>query len=270
VVDDLGRFFMPASVEFVGKNVEKALKKACEKLKITEDKLKYEVISFGSSGIFGLAGAKKAKISIKLEEVPKTTFSETSNTAEDNYDNSGKSSASEDLADTNDPESSDTSMPSALDEPLALGRDILQRIIDSLTTDATIDVVEDSDRVLFNVVGGNAAILIGKRGQTLEAIQSLVEKAVNKKNKNRIRIQIDIAGYLETRRENLEQLANRLAEKAKRIEKPISLGQMSAADRRIIHLALKDDPDVRTQSRGDGYLKKLVIFPKKNRRQNKQ
>ena len=142
---------------------------------------------------------------------------------------------------------------------------VLQRIIDSITSDASITVEEDSDRVLFNVAGGNAAVLIGKRGQTLEAIQSLVKKVVNKHNNNdkRIRVQVDIEGYLETRRLNLERLAARLAEKSKRIRKPISMGQMSAYDRRIIHLALKDDPDVRTKSSGEGYLRKLVIFPKK-------
>jgi len=261
---------MPASVEFAGKNIEKAVKKACGKLKITEEKLKYDVLSFGSTGIFGLAGTKKAKIRVKLEKQLEATSAEPDNATEGDLENPGKASASEKLADTIDPEPSDTSMPAVLDGSIALGRDILQRIIDGLTSEATISVKEESDRILFNVVGGNAAILIGRRGQTLEAIQSLVEKAVNKNNKNRLRVQIDIAGYLETRRDNLEKLANRLAEKAKRIGKPISLGQMSAADRRIIHLALKDDPDVRTQSRGEGYLKKIVIFPKKNRKQKKQ
>ena len=151
-------------------------------------------------------------------------------------------------------------------DPLDLGRSVLQRIIDSITSDASITVEEDSDRILFNVAGGNAAVLIGKRGQTLEAIQSLVKKVVNKHNNNdkRIRVQVDIEGYLETRRVNLERLAERLAEKSKRIRKPISMGQMSAHDRRIIHLALKDDPDVRTKSRGEGYMRKIVIFPQKN------
>jgi spoIIIJ-associated protein len=81
----------------------------------------------------------------------------------------------------------------------------------------------------------------------------------------KIRVQVDVEGYLETRKANLEKLAARLAEKSKRIRKPISLWQMSAFDRRIVHLALKDDPDVLTQSRGEGFMRKLIIFPKKNR-----
>jgi spoIIIJ-associated protein len=115
----------------------------------------------------------------------------------------------------------------------------------------------------FNVNGGNAGILIGKRGQTLDAIQTIIEKVVNKRNQNRIRVLVDIEGYLETRKENLENMALRLAEKSKKIGKPISLGQMNAYDRRIVHIALKDFPEVLTRSRGEGRLRKLVIFPKK-------
>ena len=142
----------------------------------------------------------------------------------------------------------------------------MQRIIDAITSDAKISVEENSERILLNVACDNAAILIGKKGQTLEAIQSIVEKVINKhnNNNNRIRIQVDVEGYLETRRTNLEKLAARLADKSKRIRKPISLGQMSAHDRRIIHMALKDDPGVRTKSRGEGYMRKIVIFPQKN------
>lgn len=262
---------MPASVEFVGKNVEKAVKKACSKLKITQEEIKYDVLSFGSTGIFGLAGSKKAKIRVIIPEEEKANDTVFDSDGEEDRNNLNKPEFHQELENDIDPDTTynDAPMDSSQDESLALGRDILQRIVDSLTSDATIEVEEDSDRILYRVSGGNSAILIGKRGQTLEAIQSLVEKAVNKNNKNRIRIQIDVAGYLETRKANLEKLGNRLAEKAKRIGKPISLGQMSAADRRIIHLALKDNPAVRTQSRGDGYLKKLVIFPQKKRRKNK-
>ena len=124
---------------------------------------------------------------------------------------------------------------------------------------------DNGEGLLFSVKGRDAAILIGKRGQTLEAIQSLIEKIVNKHNGNngKIHVQVDVEGYLQTRQENLEKLAHKLAAKSKRIGKPIALSQMSAYERRIIHLVLKNDPGVRTKSRGEGYLRKLVIFPKK-------
>jgi spoIIIJ-associated protein len=139
-----------------------------------------------------------------------------------------------------------------------------------ITTDATISIEERSNRIFFNVKGGNSAILIGKRGQTLEAIQYILEKIVNKKRQERIRIQVDVEGYLEKRRVSLEGLATRLAEKVKRTGKPATIGQMNSHDRRIVHIALKNDSQVRTQSMGEGVLRKLVIFPKKYSQRKKR
>ena len=139
-----------------------------------------------------------------------------------------------------------------------------------ITTDATISIEERSNRIFFNVKGGNSAILIGKRGQTLEAIQYILEKIINKKRQERVRIQVDVEGYLEKRRISLEGLATRLAEKVKRTGKPATIGQMNSHDRRIVHIALKNDNKVRTQSMGEGVLRKLVIFPKKNSQRKKR
>ncbi|MGD8520381.1 MAG: RNA-binding cell elongation regulator Jag/EloR [Desulfobacterales bacterium] len=261
---------MTTSFEFKGKNVEKALEKASEKFDIPKDQLQYDILSYGSSGIFGLAGTKKARIRVKLSEGSTQSVSEDDEHHKEDHESSKVTD--EPVKPSENASEGETSADQQLytfpENPLDLGRSVLQRIIDAITTEAKISVEEDSDRILFNVVGGNAAILIGKRGQTLEAIQSLVDKVVNKHNHNndRIRIRVDIEGYLATRRANLERMAVRLAEKSKRIAKPISLGQMNAHDRRIVHLALKDDPEVETKSRGEGYLRKLVIFPKKTRK----
>jgi spoIIIJ-associated protein len=251
-----------SSFEYEGKKVDKAVKKACEELNLTQDEIKYEVLSYGSSGIFGLVGAKKARILVHLPEKIEETENESIETvfAEDLLGLEEHPSEGEDTA--------DQGIYEYPDNPLEHGISALQRIVDSITADAEISAEEEDDRIFLKVSGGNAALLIGKKGQTLEAIQSIVEKIVNKRHNNnhndKIRIQVDVEGYLETRKANLEKLAMRLADKSKRIRKPISLGQMSAYDRRIVHMALKGDPGVRTKSRGEGYMRKLVIFPKKN------
>jgi spoIIIJ-associated protein len=253
-----------SSLEFEGKNIDKAVKKACEELNLTTDEISYDVLSRGSRGIFGLAGTKKAKIRVNLPAPPQETFSDV-----DAPDSGAEISVEERFAEERSFEV-DTfegrQMHTFEDSPSDLGREVLQRIVNSITSDAQISAEENSDRILLKVTGGNAGVLIGKKGQTLEAIQTIVEKVVNKHNSSnhKIRVQVDVEGYLETRKINLERLAARLADKSKRIRKPISLGQMSAYDRRIVHMALKDDPDVRTKSRGEGYMRKLVIFPKKN------
>lgn len=249
---------MTSCLEFDGKNVEKAVEKACKELNISKEKLKYDVISYGSTGIFGLVGTKKAKIRVALPE-PAPGISPETISAEELKEQGIEEERSQIQAIVEGSEIYD--FP---DNPSDLGRDVLQRMVDFITTDAKISVEEDSDRIFFNVKGGNSAVLIGKRGQTLEAIQYIVEKIINKRNEQRVRIQIDIEGYMENRRARLQGLSKRLADKAKRIGKPVTMGQMNAHDRRIVHLALKDDKGIRTQSKGNGFYRKLVIFPRKN------
>ena len=255
-----------SSFEFEGKNLNEAVKKACEELNLVPDKIKYDVLSYGSSGIFGLAGAKKARIRIILPGDPEVDLTETEIAQHEDADTGEKEAFDNILLKT---ESTDDAQLHDLPKnTLDLGRAVLQRIVESITTEATISADKNSEMITFNVAGGNPGVLIGKKGQTLEAIQSVVEKIVNKHHNHnhneKIRVRVDVEGYLETRKANLENLAARLAEKSKRIRKPISLGKMSAYDRRIVHLALKDDPDVHTKSRGEGYMRKLIIFPKKN------
>ena len=261
---------MSTKLEFKAKNVDKAVELASAELNLPKDELKYEVLSYGSSGIFGLSRTKKAKIRVRL---PEDTLAPDEK-AESLVDDSIKA---DDMSPSDDTIALDSAKKkmrltdhlngrehdSFPDDPAEMGRHVLQRIVDTITSDAKISVVKDEDRLLFNVNGGDAGMLIGKRGQTLDAIQTIVNKVINKHDQNRIRVLVDIEGYLETRRENLEKMALRMAEKSKKIGKPMTLGPMNAYDRRIVHLALKDFAEVQTRSRGDGPLRKLLILPKK-------
>ncbi|MDI6688122.1 MAG: RNA-binding cell elongation regulator Jag/EloR [Desulfobacterales bacterium] len=247
---------MSPSLEFEGKDIEQAVKNACDALNIPKEKLKHDVISYGSTGIFGLVGAKQAKIRVKetdsLREIkPETVCKKQTNSIGDG-----------DKLLTKTPVSTVTTPDDF--KPVDLGRDVLQHIVDCITTDTTTSVERDEDRILFRVKGGNPALLIGKHGQTLEAIQYMVEKIVNKNSEQRIRIQVDVDGYLDNRQTSLQKLVGRLAKKSKQTGKPVTIGQMNAYDRRIVHLALKDDSEIRTKSIGNGYIKKLMIFPRKN------
>ena len=251
---------MAPSMELEAKNVEKAVKKACAQLDISRDELKYDVISYGSSGIFGLGRTKKARIRVTLPKEKEGSDLESTKDIANNDVDEIKRTVKNLIAGAFD----DNPVYTFPDEPVELGKTILTRIVDAITTEASINVKEDPDRIIFNVKGGNSAVLIGKHGQTLEAIQALVEKIVNKRNTQRVRIEVDVEGYLESRKNNLQRQAMRLAAKCRRIKKPVTLGYMNAYDRRIVHLALKDNDHVRTQSHGDGFVRKLMIFPKKN------
>ena len=210
-----------------------------------------------------MVGAKKAKIRVNVPEPLREVKPETVGKKQPNNIGDGDKSLTElpvRTARALDDFKADTN----LENPVDFGMGVLQRIIDCITTDATISIKQDEDRTLLRVEGGNPALLIGKHGQTLEAIQYLVEKIINKHGEQRIRIQIDVESYLENRQASLQKLVGRLAEKAKQTRKPVTIGQMNAYDRRIVHLALKDDSGVRTKSIGNGYIKKLMIFPRKN------
>lgn len=261
---------MTSGMEFEGKNIEKAVQKACETLNTTAEIIKYDVISYGSTGIFGLVGTKKAKIRVIF---PNSSRAEK---------NKGKIKAKHPRKDTILKEEDRAEIESLVNESfgdkketdteekrnaILMASELLNKIMDVITDGTQITVDEEKeDRIYLNVTGGNPAVLIGKKGQTLEAIQYLVEKVVNKKSKDRIRIQVDIEGYLKNRRISLENMSKRLAEKAKRIKKPVTIGQMNSHDRRIVHMSLRDDPDVRTQSIGDGFYRKMVIFPRKGKK----
>lgn len=264
---------MKPFVEFEGKNIDEAVENACHELKIKKEDLKYDVISSGSSGIFGLVGVKKAKIRVRRPlQTPSVAEEKKIPTSEVDKELDLSAAGVKSLVDEAFKEPATEKIQEKVQEkeavlipegPVNFGKEALQRMVDLITTDATVTVESNSERVLYNISGGNSAVLIGKRGQTLEAMQYLVDKIVNKQSEARIRVQIDVEGYLESRKESLKSLAIRLAEKTKRTGKPSTISQMTAHDRRIVHLELKDDKGVRTQSIGDGYYRRLVIFPKK-------
>lgn len=147
-----------------------------------------------------------------------------------------------------------------------IGEEVIRKVLTYITSDVDIETETTGEVITFKIVGGESAIIIGKRGQTLEAIQYLVDKIINKHTLERKRVQIDVEGYLEKRRENLEKMAIRMSEKVIRTGKPSTISQMSSQDRRIIHLTLKENKQIRTQSMGEGYYRRLVIFPKKGRK----
>ena len=251
---------MSPVLEFESKSVEEAVQKASQELNIPPNKLAHDIISYGSTGIFGLVGSKKAKIRVV---VPDDLEIKTADTAAEEIEKD-----CEEVIAIVDEAFGKKCANKVSEENAALGKEVLQKVVDFITTDAAISLTHNDGKLVYEVSGGNTAVLIGKRGQTLEAMQHLVEKIINKKNEQRIRVEVDIEGYLQAQRERLEKLALRLGEKVKKSGKPVMAGEFNAHDRRIIHIALKDDREVRTHSVGEGYYRKLKIYPKRKRKKN--
>jgi len=145
---------------------------------------------------------------------------------------------------------------------LPQAKGILEQMLELMGKEATVEGNMDEDeRVSLQIDAEDAGLLIGKQGQTLEALQYLLTKMVAKKTRRKVRVVIDIESYRARHQESLTQLALKSGEKAKRTGKPITLNPMNPHDRRIVHLALQGDKELKTMSRGEGLYKKVVVYP---------
>ncbi len=142
---------------------------------------------------------------------------------------------------------------------------VVDRIVSPIIPLPDIDVdVEDASRARVIIQDDeNSGLLIGREGQTLAAVQYLVNRIVANKWPDPIKIQIDTGDYRERQDENLRQLALHLADKAKHLGKPLSTKPLSSYHRRLVHLALQEDDTITTRSKGDGPLKRVIILPKR-------
>ncbi|HLR02348.1 MAG TPA: RNA-binding cell elongation regulator Jag/EloR [Virgibacillus sp.] len=127
--------------------------------------------------------------------------------------------------------------------------------------DVHIETVREDKHVTFTLSGDKIAILIGKRGQTLNALQYIVQLVVNKGSDEYYAVTLDAEGYRARRKETLESLAFKMADKAKRIQKKVALEPMPAYERKIIHTALQAEEDIETYSDGNDPHRHIVIKP---------
>ena len=216
-----------STLEFEEKTLEEAIAVACEKFNLPQEKLEIEVISRGSSGIFGIVGVKKAKIRVTPKELP--------------VESAGQRA-----------------------------KDILAKILEHIQLPTVVEAESRDNQIILNIISNGSGLLIGKRGKTLQALQYLVSKILQREMGESVPVVVDTENYRSKRESGLLELAQQLSEKVKMARRPLTTGPLNAHDRRIIHLALKEDQDVRTKSKGEGNLRKVVIYPvKKGKNQQK-
>ena len=147
------------------------------------------------------------------------------------------------------------------DEPGERVRAILERVVGALEVDAEVEVDEDAEQIVGRVEGEDVGLLIGRRGQTIDAIQLLCYRAAFRGLQERKRVVVDAAGYRERRREAVEGQADRAAERALKTGKEIELEAMTATERRVVHQHLKDRAGLETFSEGDDPERCVVVAP---------
>lgn len=144
-------------------------------------------------------------------------------------------------------------------------RNFLSDVFDAMKLTVIVNIKYDEDEKSMDIElnGDEMGVLIGKRGQTLDALQYLVSLVVNKESEDYIRVKVDTENYRQRRKETLENLAKNIAYKVKRTKRPVSLEPMNPYERRIIHSALQNDKYVTTHSEGDEPFRRVVVTLKK-------
>jgi spoIIIJ-associated protein len=147
-------------------------------------------------------------------------------------------------------------------EPAERVRELVEGVLDELDLDGEVEIEEDEERITASIDGDDDyGLLIGKRGQTVDALQLLAYQAAFRGIRERKRVVVDVAGYRERRRETLVARAERAAEQALDANRPVEMDPMSAQERRVIHEHLKERSGVETYSEGDEPRRCVVVAP---------
>ena len=146
-------------------------------------------------------------------------------------------------------------------EPIERVRAIVERVIEALDVDATVDVTEDERQITATVDGEDVGRLIGRRGQTIDAVQLVCYRAAQRGATERKRVVLDAAGYRERRREQVEHQADRAAERALETGREIELEPMTPTERKVVHDHLKDRSGIETFSEGEEPDRCVIVAP---------
>jgi len=142
-------------------------------------------------------------------------------------------------------------------------RTTLSEIIELMGIKAHVEAQRREGRIFLEIKGDGSGLIIGKHGQTLDALQYILNKiAANRYKELKEKAILDTENYRGRRVEALKNMTLRMREKVKRLKKAVTIGPLNPQDRRVIHITLSEDEDVRTESKGEGFYKRLVIAPK--------
>jgi spoIIIJ-associated protein len=235
-------------------SVEEAVDAALEELGVQADAAEYEVIESPSRGVFGSGKPAVVRVWLKADVV---AAMESDSEPEDELE---EEPLPEELrVDKEVPELSEEDLDKVADTAVA----VIQQILTGFGIEASIDEYEGDDgEIILDIVGGDLALLIGRHGKTLDSVQTLVGAATSRQLGFRYPIVVDVEGYRSRRREKVEDMARRTADRAVRQGRPVKLRPMTSYERRLVHMALRDDKRVLTASEGDDPARAVVVSPK--------
>jgi spoIIIJ-associated protein len=234
--------------------VEEAIDAGLEELGVQADAAEYEVIEEPSKGIFGTGKAAVVRVWLKPEFVAELERSDEPELEPQEEALPAELRTAQEVVELSEEE---------LDKVADTAVAVIQRILVGFGIEAAIDEYEGDDgEIILDIVGGDLALLIGRHGKTLDALQALVGAATSRQLGFRYPVVVDVEGYRSRRREKLEDMARRSADRAVRQSRPVKLRPMTSYERRLVHVALRDDRRVVTASEGEDPARAVVIAPK--------
>lgn len=251
-----------------GATVEDALDAALTELGVQQDAVEFEVVEQGGKRRFGLGAERAARVRVWMRDefvaelAARETEDEDTQTdrpgePQEPADRTRASSGSfeERVEDLTDEE-----LDRIADEAVS----VVQKILDGFGIEATIEEYEgDEGELILDIVGDDLGLLIGRHGRTLDSMQVLVSAITNRRIGFRFPVLVDVEGYRNRRRAKLEEMGQRAAERAVRQSAPVKLRPMSALERRVVHMSLRDDQRVTTASEGDEPFRAVVVSPQR-------
>lgn len=216
-----------------GKTVEEAIALALEELGIDREDAQIEILDEGNKGIFGIIGSKEAEVRVSCKD--NSNKEKADDYSHSSFDNETHSKAKE------------------------YAEEFLGALFEKMGIDVKIDITEEDGRLDINFSGDRMGLLIGRRGETLMAIQYLTSLAVNRKSEDYVSVSVDTENYKEKREETLIKLARKTADKAIKYRRSFALDPMSPYERRIIHSCLQGYGQINTYSKGEDPNRRVVI-----------
>ena len=283
--------------DFYGKNVAEAIKKACEELGVAQENLTIEVLETGSKGIFGLI-SQKAHIKAKIQETeeesvkpspenkaapakkkaktkapaPDPKEKEAAVPQEELKETPPSPPAAAPIAEIDEPEDNDTLAKAPVelsDSTLAIVKEELSKVLDLMGFPSTVTVEAEDGTAHCKVSDEHQEALTSQEGRVLDSLQYLLRKIVSKKITGRVQLTIDVGNFREKRYQELQERAVEYAAQVKENGKTQVISSLNPSERRVVHVALQDDPDIRSRSVGEGLFKKVLIYkPGKGRKNN--
>lgn len=255
--------------EFNASNVEEALQKAISALDAEPGDLSYQVLDEGSSGFLGL-GARDARIVVEVPTVVETIPANENRPATEeveppqDLDEEQGEPGEEEFIPTSDADADSEpngDHESSSEEFLAEIREQVETTLDAMAFDVELSVRDEGEIVAVDIESEDAGLLIGQKGETIDAVQYLVNVAVYRDRPFFKKIILDCEGYRERRIKAVQGMAHRAARRVAREGKPADLPPMSSSERRAVHSYLKEDPLVTTSSGGNDENRRVTISP---------